>query len=137
MNIPSYNIGLQQNKTQTITVNMKAPKKRTATLPVKVHDTLDQIQKEFPKIKLGLAITHNLEKGGNIIMKLYHDYTVDRTKRKAQQQKRYKQTAAEKKLKIENKMRLSVCLSQYEVAEQLKIVEDADMLREQTNLYNL
>ena len=118
-------------------VNMKSPRKRTATLPVKVHDTLDQIQKEFPKIKLGLAITHNLEKGGNIIMKLYHDYTVDRAKRKALQQKRYKQTAAEKKLKIENKMRLSVCLSQLEVAEQLKIVEDADMLREQTNLYNI
>ena len=116
---------------------MKAPRKRTATLPERVHGKLDEIRKEYPHIKLGSAITQNLEKGGNIVMELYREATVDRTKRKALQQKRYKQTAAEKKLKIENKMRLSVCLSQYEVAEQLNIVEDADMLREQTNLYNL
>ena len=118
-------------------VNMKAPRKRTATLPVKVHDTLDQIQKEFPKIKLGLAITHNLEKGGNIIMNLYHDYAVDRTKRKALQQKRYKQAAAEKKLHKENKMQVSVVLSQYEIAEQLQIIKDANLLRKETNLYNV
>ena len=116
---------------------MKAPRKRTATLPVKVHDKLDQIQREFPNIKLGSAITHNLEKGGNIIMELHRDYAVDRTKTKVLQQKRYKQTAKEKKLKTENKMQVSVILSQYEIAEQLKIIEDANELRIQTNLYNL
>ena len=118
-------------------VNMETPKKRTATLPVRVHGKLDQIQKEYPHIKLGSAITHNLEKSGHIIMDLYQDYDKDRTLNKAQQQKRYKQTAAEKKLKTENKMQVSVILSQYEIAEQLKIIDDANELRIQTNLYNL
>ena len=116
---------------------MKASRKRTATLPVRVHGKLDEIRKEYPKIKLGSAITQNLEKGGNIIMELYREATEDRTKRKALQQKRYNQTAKEKKLKTENKMQVSVILSQYEIAEQLKIIDDANELRIQTNLYNL
>ena len=70
-------------------------------------------------------------------MELYREATVDRTKRKALQQKRYKQTAAEKKLHKENKMQVSVVLSQYEIAEQLQIIKDANLLRKETNLYNV
>jgi hypothetical protein len=117
--------------------NMTKAKKKVATLSESAQKQHELLTKEVGRFQLGTVVSHEMvNNNSTLLMQMITNYRDHQREKTKLHKAAYRQKVKEKKIHEATKARVSHVLSSYEIEEQLAIIEKANELRKENNLFN-